>query len=46
MQVYDTMRFLGSELISLAFAAAILAFCSGVKAVMRNLIKGGKNHDD
>ena len=30
----------------IAFAAAIAALCSGVKAAMKKLLKGGQNHDD
>ena len=31
---------------SIVFAAAIIALCSGVKAAMKKLLKGGRNHDD
>lgn len=31
---------------SIVFAAAIAALCSGVKAAMKKLLKGGRNHDD
>lgn len=31
---------------SIVFAAAIAALCSGVKAAMKKLLKGGQNHDD
>ncbi len=33
-------------LTSIVFVAAIAAVCSGVRAAMRKIIKGGKNHDD
>lgn len=33
-------------LASIVFAAAIIALCSGVKAAMKKILKGGRNHDD
>ena len=33
-------------LASIVFAAAIAILCSGVKAAMKKLLKGGQNHDD
>ena len=33
-------------LAAIVFVAAIIALCSGVKAAMKKLLKGGQNHDD
>ena len=33
-------------LASMVLVAAIVALCSGVKAAMRKIIKGGQSHDD
>ena len=28
------------------FAAAVAALCSGIRAAMKKILKGGRNHDD
>lgn len=33
-------------LVPIVFAAAIVTLCSGVKAAMKKILKGGQNHDD
>lgn len=33
-------------LAAIAFAAAVIALCSGIKAAMKKILKGGRNHDD
>lgn len=42
----DAMQSLLYGLASIAFAAAIIALCSGVKIWMKKILKGGQNHDD
>lgn len=32
--------------LSILFAAAVAALCSGVKIWMKKILKGGQNHDD
>lgn len=31
---------------SMLSVAAVIALCSGVKAAVKKLLKGGRNHDD
>ena len=32
--------------LSILFAAAVAALCSGIRAAMKKILKGGQNHDD
>lgn len=42
----DAMQSFFCGLASIVFASAIEILCSGVKAAMKKLLKGGQNHDD
>ena len=42
----DAMQSFLYGLAAIVFSVTIIALCSGVKAAMKKLLKGGRNHDD
>ena len=42
----DAVQSMGYGLLASLFTVAILVLCAGIKKAAKNLLKGGRNHDD